>query len=113
SLNDVLAKQRRVNFIIGGRELGKTYSVKKHILKKLLKNEADKMVYFVRYQSEKKVLRDLFDDVLAEPQFEGVTYKITTGADSSIYINGKHRGQIIATTEVASAKRVTGKNYFY
>lgn len=112
-MSKILSMQRGVNFIVGGRELGKTYAAKKHILRKLLEHPDRKMIYMVRFKDDKKMLKDLFADVIKEPQFKDVTYKVNTGSASNIIINGVDRGRIVAVTEVQRFKRTTGTNYFY
>lgn len=72
NIDDVLSKQALYNFIVGGRGIGKTYSLKKRAIKNWIK-DGSMFVYLRRFDSElqPKLLKHFFDDVGKEfPGYE-------------------------------------------
>lgn len=68
--NKMLSYNRILNFIIGARGIGKSYSMKVHPIKRFLKH-GEQMIYLRRYKGELKKITNYFNDVANEfPEHE-------------------------------------------
>lgn len=75
-LQPVLSYNALINFIVGERGVGKTYSCKKFCIKDFLKN-GNQFVYLRRYETELKESCDgFFDGLLKNHEFEGHEFKV-------------------------------------
>lgn len=60
--NKMLSYNRILNFVVGARGIGKTFSMKKYVINRFLKND-EQFVYVRRYQTELKKVKTFFDDI--------------------------------------------------
>lgn len=63
--NPMLTYNRVLNFVIGARGIGKSYSMKKYPIKRFLKT-GEQMIYLRRYKGELTKLANYFDDIKKE-----------------------------------------------
>lgn len=63
--NKMLSFNRILNFIIGARGIGKSYSMKKHPIKRFLKY-GEQIIYVRRYKGELTKIGNYFNDVMKE-----------------------------------------------
>lgn len=78
-----------LNFIVGSRGCGKTYGLKKFVIKRFLRNK-EKFIYVRRFKEEitGKLCAKFFDDIANEyPDNE------FTVINTSFYIDGEHCGE--------------------
>lgn len=87
-LSKILSFNRILNFIVGARGLGKTYGVKKFVIRQFLKGNGQ-FIYLRRYKTELKKVGKFFDDVCTDPEFEGVKFEVK---GMTLYINKKIAG---------------------
>ena len=82
-ISNVLTYNAILNFIIGERGVGKSYSSKKYVINHFLKTNK-KFVYLRRYKTElKESVPKFFDDIILNKEFKGgqnVKYDISSGA---------------------------------
>lgn len=60
--NKMLSYNRILNFIVGARGIGKSYSMKEYPIKRFLKY-GEQLIYVRRYKGELKKLKNYFDDI--------------------------------------------------
>lgn len=89
---------RILNFIIGARGIGKSFSMKKYSINRFLKYD-EQFIYVRRYKQELKKITSYFDDVAQE--FPGVEFKVK---GRQFYINGKLAGWAIPLSTWQSEK---------
>lgn len=65
SPNKMLSYNRMLNFIIGARGIGKTYSMKVYPINRFIKNK-EKFIYLRRYKDELKKIKQYFNAVQGE-----------------------------------------------
>lgn len=63
--NKMLSYNRIMNFIIGARGIGKSYSMKKHPIKRFI-NHQEQFIYLRRYKTELKKVGNYFNDISME-----------------------------------------------
>lgn len=63
--NKMLSYNRILNFVIGARGIGKSYGMKKHNIRRFIKN-GEQFIYVRRYKSELTKVVNYFDDVRHE-----------------------------------------------
>ena len=72
--NPLLSFNRILNFVIGARGIGKTYGIKKHMVRRAIKHDKQ-FIYLRRYRSEiKGKLGNFFNDIADE--FPDVNLKV-------------------------------------
>lgn len=86
NINQTLSYNAILNFIVGTRNIGKSYGFKKYVIKKFLKNKKQ-FIYLRRYKTEFDTIKTYFDDMRNE--FEGVRFKVESG---KFYINDEIAG---------------------
>jgi hypothetical protein len=96
--NKMLSYDRILNFIIGARGIGKSYSMKKHPIKRFLKN-GEQMIYVRRYKGELKKLPNYFNDIMQE--FPDHEFKVK---GRQMYIDNKLFGWAIPLSMWQSEK---------
>jgi hypothetical protein len=96
--NKMLSYNRILNFVIGSRGIGKSYSWKVHPIKRFLKY-GEQFIYLRRYKPELKKVNQYFDNVKEE--FPGVELKVK---GREFYINGKIAGWAIPLSSWQSEK---------
>lgn len=75
-LQEVLSYNALINFIVGERGVGKTYSTKKFCINDYLK-KGNQFVYLRRYENElKESCEGFFDGLIANHEFTGHEFKI-------------------------------------
>ena len=89
---------RILNFIIGARGIGKSFSMKKYSINRFIKY-GEQFIYVRRYKQELKKITSYFDDVAQE--FPGVEFKVK---GRQFYINGKLAGWAIPLSTWQSEK---------
>lgn len=65
SPNDMLSHNRLLNFIIGSRGIGKSYSMKKYVISRFIKT-GEQFIYLRRFKEELTKINMFFDDVIKE-----------------------------------------------
>jgi hypothetical protein len=96
--NKMLSYNRILNFVIGSRGIGKSYSWKVHPIKRFLKY-GEQFIYLRRYKPELKKVNQYFDNVKEE--FPGVELKVK---GREFYVNGKIAGWAIPLSSWQSEK---------
>ena len=85
-LQQVLSYNALINFIIGERGVGKTYSTKKFCIKDFIKN-GNQFVYLRRYETELKESCDgFFDGLIKNKEFEDHVFKIVRRKRSTTFM---------------------------
>lgn len=87
-----------LNFIIGGRGIGKSYGAKKMVIKDFIKN-GNQFVYMRRYKTElETAVSTFFDDIIANNEFgEDVEFKVKKNKEITTFeVNGETAGYAIA-----------------
>lgn len=102
--NDMLSHNRILNFVIGARGIGKSYSMKKYPINRFLKN-GEQLIYVKRYKGDLRKFANYFDDVKAE--FPGHDFKIK---GRQMYIDGKLFGWAIPLSMWQSEKSTAYPN---
>ena len=88
--SDMDSYGKTLNFIIGGRGIGKTYSMKRRCIKRFLRS-GKQFIYLRRYQSELKKIHQFFNDIALE--FPKLKLMVKGGKDGArFYINDKLAG---------------------
>lgn len=82
----LLSYNRILNFVTGGRGIGKSYGYKTHVVKRFKKHKK-RFVYVRRYKTELKKFNKFCDDI--KEQFPGDELKVK---GREIYINGELAG---------------------
>lgn len=89
TLQRVLSFNALINFIIGERGCGKSYSGKKHVINRFIK-KGEEFVYLRRYKTElKSSVPKFFDDIIANNEFPEAKFKVK---NNIFYINDKIAG---------------------
>lgn len=91
-----------LNFVVGQRGVGKTYSAKKRVIKNWL-NKEEQFVYLRRYETELKKgeIELFFNDICSE--FSDCEFLVK---DGKFYINAKVAGYYIPLSKAAQYKSV-------
>lgn len=63
--NKMLSYNRILNFVIGARGVGKSYGMKKYVIKRFLKT-GEQFIYLRRYKPELRKIKKFFDDIVIE-----------------------------------------------
>ena len=86
-----------LNFIIGGRGIGKSYGAKKMVIKDFLRN-GDQFIYLRRYKTElDTAVPTFFDDIIANEEFGETAFKVKKNKKlAEFQINGETAGYAIA-----------------
>jgi hypothetical protein len=71
--NKMLSYNRVLNFIIGARGIGKSYSMKKYPIQRFLKH-GEQFIYLRRYKDELKKIPNYFNDIMTA--FPDHTFKV-------------------------------------
>lgn len=87
----MLSYNRILNFIIGARGIGKSFSMKVHPIRRFLKH-GEQFIYVRRYKDELKKVQNYFNDIKASGLFPDVTFVVK---GRMFYINGKLAGWAI------------------
>ena len=96
--NKMLSYNRILNFIIGARGIGKSYSMKKYPIKRFIKH-GEQFIYVRRYKPELKKVSNYFNDIMQE--FPEHTFKIK---GREFHIDGKLAGWAIPLSSWQSEK---------
>ena len=96
--NKMLSYNRIMNFIIGARGIGKSYSMKVHHIRRFIKY-GEEIVFVRRYKGELKKISRYFDDVAHE--FPGHKFEVKGW---KLYVDGKLYGQAIPLSMWQSEK---------
>jgi len=94
----MLSYNRILNFIIGARGIGKSYSMKIHPIRRFIKH-GEQFIYLRRYKDEIKKFDNYFNDVAKE--FPNVKFQIK---GRKAYIDGKLAGWAIPLSSWQSEK---------
>lgn len=94
----MLSYNRILNFIVGARGIGKSFSMKRHCINRFIKH-GEQFVYVRRYKGELKKVSQYFDDV--KHLFPGVDFKVK---GRCFYINNKLAGWAIPLSMWQSEK---------
>ena len=78
-------------FILTTRGLGKTYGAKLKVINKFLK-KGEQFIYVRRYKDELSTISTFFNDIIANKEFEGHTFKVV---GKTFYIDDKICGYAI------------------
>lgn len=109
-LTKILSYSAYLNFLIGERGVGKTYSCSKFVTKKFIKS-GDEFVYIRRYKSDlKKSVPKFFNALITNNEFEGHTLR-TSG--DLFYIDDKVAGYGMTLTMAQSLKSSNFPNVKY
>jgi hypothetical protein len=84
--NKLLSYNRILNCVIGSRGIGKSYSLKKHVVNRFLKH-GKQFIYLRRYKGELVKLPQWFNDIKQE--FPDTEFKVK---GRQLFINGKQAG---------------------
>lgn len=71
--NKLLSFNRILNFVIGARGIGKSFSMKRYPINRFIKN-GEQFIYLRRYKQELKKFKNYFDDI--KEKFPDHTFKI-------------------------------------
>jgi hypothetical protein len=96
--NKMLSYNRILNFIIGARGIGKSFSMKEFPIKRFLKH-GEQWIYVRRYKPELKKVGNYFNDVMKH--FPGHEFKVK---GREFYIDGKLAGWAIPLSAWQSEK---------
>lgn len=101
-VNRTLSYNKLLNFVVGPRGVGKTYSCKRYVIKRFLQT-GEQFVYLRRYDTELKAgqIELFFSDISAE--FEDVDFAVKNG---KFYIDGHVAGYYIPLSKAAQYKSV-------
>jgi hypothetical protein len=100
-INKTLSHNALFNLIVGNRSSGKSYSVKKKVIKKF-KETGQQFIYLRRYKDElDKSKEEYFDDIILNREFPDD--KITFEADC-YFLNGRLMGFAMALTKAKDYK---------
>ena len=86
-----------LNFIIGGRGIGKSYGAKKMVIKDFI-NNGHQFIYLRRYKTElDTAVPTFFDDIIANEEFGETAFKVKKNKKMAEFqINGETAGYAIA-----------------
>lgn len=87
--NPLLSYNRILNFVTGGRGIGKSYGFKSHVSKRFIKHKKQ-FIYVRRYKTELKKINKFFDDIREE--FPDVEMKVK---GREFFINGEVCGYAV------------------
>lgn len=87
----MLSYNRILNFIIGARGIGKSFSMKVHPIRRFLKH-GEQFIYVRRYKDELKKVQNYFNDIKASGLFPDVKFVVK---GRMFYINDKLAGWAI------------------
>ena len=96
--NKMLSYNRVLNFIIGARGIGKSYSMKKYPIQRFLK-QGEQFMYVRRYKDELKKIKTYFNDVAAA--FPDHKFEVR---GKEFYIDNKLAGYAIPLSTWQSVK---------
>jgi hypothetical protein len=96
--NKMLSYNRILNFIIGARGIGKSFSMKEYPIKRFLKH-GEQFIYVRRYKPELKKVTNYFNDVMT--LFPDHQFKVK---GREFYIDGKLAGWAIPLSSWQSEK---------
>lgn len=106
-LTKILSYNAFMNFLVGERGVGKTYSLSKFSIKQFL-NKGEEFVYIRRFKSDlHKSIPEFFEALIKNNEFEG--HELTTKG-SKFYVDGKVSGYGIALTNAQSYKSTNFPN---
>lgn len=109
-LSKILSYNAFLNFLLGERGVGKTYSCSKFVTKKFI-NSGDEFVYIRRYKSDlKKSVPKFFNALITNNEFE--EHKLRTHGDL-FYIDDKVAGYGMTLTMAQSLKSSNFPNVKY
>ncbi|WP_187425958.1 phage DNA encapsidation protein, partial [Bacillus subtilis] len=100
----LLSYDRIVNMVVGGRSIGKTYGIKKQIIKEFIE-KGHQFIYLRRYKGELKKVGQFFDAVSKE--FPDAKFEVK---GREFWINGKKAGYAIPLSAWQSEKGVDYPN---
>ena len=85
-VHEILPYNALLNFIVGERGVGKTYSCKKFVIQDYLKKGVQ-FVYLRRYKTElKEACKDFFAGLLANKEFEEHQFKIVPDKNGCVFM---------------------------
>lgn len=103
-VNKTLTYNCLFNFIIGSRGCGKSYGLKKRVIKNFLE-KGEQFVYLRRYQEELNETADTyFDDVLMNNEFPDIHIELK---GDCYFINDQIAGYSMALTKAKSYKSIS------
>lgn len=108
SINKLLTYNAMINIIIGERGVGKSYSTKKHVVKKAIKT-GRKFIYMRRYETELELMLTngdddpFFKDISKDKEFTGINFEIQ---NKIAYADGKEIGYFVALSRQAHYKSI-------
>jgi hypothetical protein len=94
----MLSYNRILNFVIGARGIGKSYSMKIYPIKRFIKH-GEQFIYLRRYKDELKKVGRYFNDV--KPEFPDHEFKVK---GKEFYIDGKLAGYAMPLSQWQSFK---------
>lgn len=105
-VNKTLSHNCLLNFVVGQRGVGKTYSCKRRVIKRFLK-EGEQFVYLRRYDTEiqSSNIDKFFDDIVQEFPDHSLESK-----DRKFYIDGHVAGYALCLSKAAQIKSVPFPN---
>lgn len=93
NLDKILSYNAMINFIIGERGTGKSFSSKEFIIRDFIKN-GNQFIYLRRYKTElKSSVQTFFNDIILAGKFEDHELKVK---NNKFYIDGQLAGEPIA-----------------
>lgn len=99
----LLSKNRTFNFVLSERNIGKTYSLKKFLIKEFIK-KGHTFIWFIRFKNKlKKQKNKFFAKVGKDPDLQGIKLE---QKGLKLYINDKYAGEIDAISDDTSFKGV-------
>lgn len=96
--NKMLSYNRILNFIIGARGIGKSYSMKRHPIRRFI-NHGEQFIYLRRYKDELKKIPNYFNDIMQE--FPDHKFQVK---GRQFFIDGKLAGWAIPLSAWQSEK---------
>ena len=103
-ISNVLTYNAILNFVIGERGVGKSYSSKKYVINHFLKTNK-KFVYLRRYKTElKESVPKFFDDISLNKEFKDTKFKVN---NNEFYINDKLSGYALSLSTAHILKSST------
>lgn len=90
SPDKLFSYNRLLNFVLGGRGIGKTYSTKKWLIKRFIKT-GEQFIYLRRYKTHLNAdtVKSFFDKIALDEDFKDVEFKVK---DGQFFINKKLAG---------------------
>lgn len=99
-INKLLSFYRILNFLIGARNIGKSFGIKCFCIRRFIKND-EQFVYVRRYKGELRKVTQFFDDIIAENIFPDHKFMVK---GRTLYIDGKVAGFAIPLSTWQSEK---------